>query len=106
MTGYLPGGGMAAGELRIADWLGETKPAATGAKAATPPVAAHAYLVATVNAVPLRTIMELTEVKGYGDLGFDTAGKGAVEVGGGGPGSDISRAVIVDGGPQVPPARG
>ncbi len=87
LTGYLPGGGSAAGELRIVDWLGETAPAApsqsptvkgavttanktavaVGAKpkatTAMPSVYAHAYLVATVNAIPLRTIMEATETK-------------------------------------------
>ncbi|HEV2619062.1 MAG TPA: translocation/assembly module TamB, partial [Acidobacteriaceae bacterium] len=72
LTGYLPGGGSAAGELRIVDWLGETAPSApaqsptvkgavttanktavaVGAKptatTAMPSVYAHAYLVATV----------------------------------------------------------
>jgi translocation and assembly module TamB len=123
LSGYLPGGGSAAGELRIVNWLGEvpeavakSSTAATavatanktatsiGAKSSahmpTPPpktVAAHAYLVATVNEIPLRTIMEVTEVKGYGDLGFDTGISGPVKVEWGGSTADIADTVIVDG---------
>jgi translocation and assembly module TamB len=121
LTGYLPGGGSAAGALRITDWLGEAAPAAP-AKSATvvgavatanktavavgakptatptvPPVTAHATLVATVNAIPLRTIMEVTETGGYGDLGFDTAVTGPVTVEWGGPAADIADTVVVDG---------
>jgi translocation and assembly module TamB len=122
MTGYLPGGGSAAGELRITDWLGEAQASApaksptvagavttanktaasVGAKPVTAstsnsPVYAHAYLVATVNAIPLRTIMEVTETRGYGDLGFDTAVTGPVNVQWGGPATDIADTVMVDG---------
>jgi translocation and assembly module TamB len=121
LSGYLPGGGSAAGELRIVDWLGETAPAApahsptvvgavttanktalaVGAKptatTSIPQVAAHAYLIATVNTIPLRTIMEVTETKGYGDLGFDTAVSGPVKVEWGGPVADVSKTVTVDG---------
>jgi translocation and assembly module TamB len=121
LTGYLPGGGSAAGELRIVNWLGETAPAApaktptvvgavttanktavaVGAKPTATPtvpqVAAHAYLVATVNEIPLRTIMEVTETKGYGDLGFDTEVTGPVKVEWGGPVADVSQTVEVDG---------
>jgi translocation and assembly module TamB len=121
MSGYLPGGGSAAGELRIVDWLGEAPTAApaksptvvgavtTANKTATalgekadsraviPPVSAHAYLVATVSAMPLRTIMEVTETKSYGDLGFDTAVTGPVKVEWGGPVTDVSDSVEVTG---------
>jgi translocation and assembly module TamB len=122
MSGYLPGGGSAAGELRIVDWLGEapaaaessataaagvktanTTAASVGAKAPahmpapTPVVPAHAYLVATVNAIPLRTIMVATETKEYGDLGFDTAVTGPVKVEWGGPVTKTSGSVTVDG---------
>ncbi|HWB32011.1 MAG TPA: translocation/assembly module TamB domain-containing protein [Acidobacteriaceae bacterium] len=121
LTGYLPGGGSAAGELRIEDWLGEApakgpsksptaaaavstanKTAATlNAKpivtSSAPPIAAHAYLSATVNAIPLRTIMEITEPNSYGDLGFDTAVTGPVKMEWGGPATDIADTVIVDG---------
>jgi translocation and assembly module TamB len=126
MSGYLPGGGSAAGELRIENWLGESSPALSvksatamaatttanktvtelGAtprvKASAPPVnangiIAHAYLVATVNAIPLRTIMEVTETRGYGDLGFDTAVTGPVKVEWGGPAVNPSETVMVDG---------
>jgi len=118
MSGYLPGGGSAAGELRIVNWLGEapsaksattvaavktanTTAVSVGAKplahAPTPPPVgmAHAYLVATVNAIPLRTIMEVTETK-YGDLGFDTAVTGPVKVEWGGPVVDVADSVLVD----------
>jgi translocation and assembly module TamB len=122
LSGYLPGGGSAAGELRIVNWLGEVpaevakatttatavgvanKAAASiGAKSSAhmpvvpKTVAAHAYLVATVDKIPLRTIMEVTEVKGYGDLGFDTAISGPVKVEWGGSTADISDTVMVDG---------
>jgi len=65
MEGFLPGGGSAAGELRFADWLG---------------AAPRATLTSTVTRIPLRTIMEVTETGGYGDLGFDTAVTGPVKV--------------------------
>jgi translocation and assembly module TamB len=121
LTGYLPGGGSAAGELRIVDWLGETAPAAPAksptvvgavttanktavavggkptATAAVPQVNAHAYLVATVTEIPLRTIMEVTETKGYQDLGFDTAVSGPVKVEWGGPVANVADSVVVDG---------
>ena len=142
LTGYLPGGGSAAGELRIVNWLGEGAPpgapkSATtvgavttankttaelggkaklntppvkskGAKTATQttvdaPATAHAYLVATVNAIPLRTIMEVTETKGYGDLGFDTAITGPVKVEWGGPAASIADTVVIDGDLKLKP---
>jgi translocation and assembly module TamB len=122
LSGYLPGGGSAAGELRIVNWLGEVTPtaaaksptaqaavttanktavaikAAPTATTALPQVGtAHAYLVATVDRIPLRTIMDVTETKGYGDLGFDTAITGPVKVEWGGPAAEIADTVVVDG---------
>jgi len=121
LTGYLPGGGSAAGELRIEDWLGEAPTSGpakspTAAAAVTtakktaitlhakppsstpsPQIYAHAYLTATVNAIPLRTIMDVTETRGYQDLGFDTAITGPVKVEWGGPAKDIADTVVVDG---------
>ncbi|WP_353069477.1 translocation/assembly module TamB domain-containing protein [Tunturibacter empetritectus] len=125
LTGYLPGGGSAAGELRIVNWLGEvppqdiavssssTKAAITtanttaktiGAKAPmsetakVPPVqTAHAYLTAMVTKIPLRTIMDVTAPEDYGDLGFDTAVSGPVKVEWGGPAKNIADTVEVDG---------
>jgi len=82
MSGLLPAGGSAAGELRFADWLGG---------------AARAYLNATVNRIPLRTIMEVTETSGYADLGFDTAVTGPVKVEWGGQPTHVGDTVIVDG---------
>jgi len=122
LTGYLPGGGSAAGELRIENWLGEVpsnapakSPTTVGAVttanktaeslgAAPPaktapkvtPVPAHAYLVATVNTIPLRTIMDVAAKKGYGDLGFDTSITGPVKAEWGGPATDIADTVTVD----------
>ncbi len=123
LTGYLPGGGSATGQLKIVNWLGEvpasapntsptvkgatttankTAVAITGAPAvstasATPPVvAAHAYLTVTVDKIPLRTIMDVTAPKDYGDLGFDTSISGPVKVEWGGPATNIADTVVVD----------
>jgi translocation and assembly module TamB len=93
MSGYLQGGGSATGELRIVDWLG----AARDAPPAVRKVAAHAYLTSVVNAIPLRTIMEVTEPGHYGDLGFDTAVTGPVKVEWGGPATNPNDTVTVDG---------
>jgi translocation and assembly module TamB len=120
--GRLPGGGYAAGELRISNWLGQAPQIAAqsasmatavntankaassiGAKqpASMPTAAAvapsHATVVATVNQVPLRTIMEVTETRGYGDLGFDTAVTGPVTVEWDNSLADPSATVQVDG---------
>jgi translocation and assembly module TamB len=124
LTGYLPGGGRAEGDLRIANWLGEA-PANAPANSPTvvaaaktanrtaavlhapPPVTgtvtigkvqpAHAYLTAITYNIPLRTIMDVTAPKNYGDLGFDTAVSGPVTVEWGGPVTDIAASVQVDG---------
>ena len=126
LTGYLPGGGSAAGELRIANWLGEvpatnvaassptTKAAVTTANTSAkavgakepipdktvklPPVqTAHAYLTAMLEKIPLRTIMDVTAPEHFGDLGFDTAVSGPVKVEWGGPAKNIADTVEVDG---------
>jgi translocation and assembly module TamB len=93
MSGYLQGGGSATGELRIVDWLGAAPDAAPAVRKAAP----HAYLVAAVNSIPLRTIMEVTEPNAYGDLGFDTAVTGPVKVEWNGPVEKVADTVIVDG---------
>lgn len=132
LTGYLPGGGSASGELRISNWLGEvpasapaTSPTAKAAvktanttaktvgaippvtgKTTLPPVQpAHAYLVATVNKIPLRTIMDITAPPNYGDLGFDTAVSGPVKMEWGGPAKDIADTVVADGTLKFAPTR-
>ncbi len=125
LTGYLPGGGSAAGELRIANWLGEVPPTDVAASSTTtkaavtttnttaksigakPPITetvkvpqvqtAHAYLTATVTRIPLRTIMDVTAPEHYGDLGFDTAVSGPVKVQWGGPAKYVADTVEVDG---------
>ncbi len=123
LTGYLPGGGSALGELRIVNWLGEVPASApatsptttaavttanktavavgaqapvTGSTAMTPVQRAHAYLKVTIDKIPLRTIMEVAAPKGYGDLGFDTSVSGPVEVEWGGPATEIADSVLVD----------
>ena len=128
LTGYLPGGGSAEGQLKIENWLGEvpantpasatavaavttTNTTAKGIGAAAPikPSAptqvnrAHAYLTVTVNKIPLRTIMDVTAPEHYGDLGFDTAITGPVEVEWGGPATAISESVQVQAALQLAP---
>ncbi|HEY6373931.1 MAG TPA: translocation/assembly module TamB domain-containing protein, partial [Edaphobacter sp.] len=124
LTGYLPGGGKAEGELRISNWLGEApaeapatspttkaavstanktattigaKPPVTGTMKLPPVQPAHAFLTATVTAIPLRTIMDVTAPEDYGDLGFDTAVTGPVKVEWGGSTRDVADTVEVDG---------
>ena len=122
LTGYLPGGGSAAGDLRISNWLGEVpaqtpasspttvaaaKTANTAAKGvnAAPPVQtltitpvqrAHAVLNVTVNKISLRTIMAIAAPEHYGDLGFDTMISGPVKAEWGGPATEIADTVNVD----------
>ena len=121
LSGYLPGGGDAKGQLKIENWLGETpaNAAATsattvaaattvnagaksiGAKApittlkSVPTDRAHAYLTVVVEHIPLRTIMDVTAPEHYGDLGFDTSITGPTTVEWGGPATDISDTVQV-----------
>ena len=129
LTGYLPGGGSARGELKIDNWLGEV-PANAPANSATtvaaantantaakgvgaaPPVKslnttevqrAQAYLTVTVDRIPLRTIMDITARPHYGDLGFDTSMTGPVTVQWGGPATDIADSVQVQAGLKLAP---
>jgi translocation and assembly module TamB len=81
----LSGGGTVQGELRLENWLGSA------------PGGSHGYIVATIDRIPLRTIMDVTAPEDYGDLGFDTAVTGPVKVEWGGPGADVSKTVQVDG---------
>ena len=129
LTGYLPGGGSAAGELRISNWLGEvpasaptTSPttvaaATTANKAAvgigatapvnsvaiTPVERAHALLNVTVDHIPVRTIMDIAAPKSTGDLGFDTSISGPVKAEWGGPATEIADTVNVDGDLRLSP---
>ena len=123
LTGYLPGGGSATGQLKIDNWLGEVPPSAPAAsptvKGATttanktstaitgqpaisatptaPPAGgAHAYLTVTVDKIKLGTILEITATKQYRDLGFDTSISGPVKVEWGGPVTNIADSVLVD----------
>lgn len=119
MVARLPGGGAVTGDLRIENWLGSTtveasespttKAAGTTANAAAKSIGAkapvthvpeikpsHAYLNATLNKVPLRTIMDIT-AEHYGDLGFDTAVSGPVKVEWGGTAKDVADTVELDG---------
>jgi translocation and assembly module TamB len=123
-TGYLPGGGSASGDFWIVNWLGEApansvaasptaKAAVTTANTSAKTIGAkvpvtgstivpkvqpaHAYIVATLTKIPLRTIMDVTAPEHYGDLGFDTAVSGPVKVDWGGSTKDIASTVEVDG---------
>ncbi len=121
LSGYLPGGGSARGELKIDNWLGEVPPNAPATSATTvaaattantaakgvgaaPPVKslnttpvqrAHAYLTVTVDRIPLRTILDITAPEHFGDLGFDTSVTGPVTAEWGGPATDIADTVQV-----------
>ena len=134
LTGYLPGGGSAEGDLRITNWLGEV-PSDTASKSpgavtvaaaaktanrtaaivnAAPPVTgsvvitkaqpAHAYLTAIAKQIPLRTIMDIAAPKGYGDLGFDTTVSGPIKAEWSGPASALAASVQVDGDLKFAPA--
>lgn len=122
LTGYLPGGGKIAGELKIENWLGEVPPSApaqsattvaaaqtankvaagTGAKPPvenvniTPVARAHAFATVTVDRITLRTILEITAPQKMGDLGLDTQISGPVTAEWGGPASDIASSVRVN----------
>ncbi|HXB61506.1 MAG TPA: translocation/assembly module TamB domain-containing protein [Acidobacteriaceae bacterium] len=118
MEGYLPGGGSAIGGMHIDNWLGEVDAAPQApAKMArqvqrityaqprstntvfggtfhvlSAPIAAgasHAYLDVETRAIPLRTVMDVTAPRGYGDLGFDTAESGPVHVEWGNTGESV-----------------
>jgi translocation and assembly module TamB len=122
LTGYLAGGGSASGELKIDNWLGEV---ATGAPTTSPtvkgadttanktavaitgkavvsnassvtPERAHAYLTVKADHIKLATILDITAVKQYRDLGFDTSISGPVKAEWGGPATDIADSVLVD----------
>jgi translocation and assembly module TamB len=87
LTGTLPDGGGAKGELKIENWLGED------ADAKVQP--SRAYLTATVDHIPLRTIMDTTGPPSYGDLGFDMSITGPTTVEWGGPAKSIADTVQV-----------
>jgi translocation and assembly module TamB len=125
LTGYLPGGGSASGDLRISNWLGEVPPTDVAASSSTTRAAvattnkaaktigakaplsetvkvpqvqtAHAYLTATVSKIPLRTILDVTAPEHFGDLGFDTAVSGPVKAEWGGPAKNVADTVEMDG---------
>ncbi len=87
MSGYLPQGGGAKGELRIEHWLSSQSAEAPTRRAKAPTESSHAYLTATVDHIPLRTVMEMVAPANYGDLGFDTSITGPATVEWGDPSS-------------------
>ena len=134
LTGYLPGGGSATGQLKIDNWLGEV-PASTAAASPTvqgatttanktataiaghevvaPPTAtsslagrAHAYLTVTTDRIPLPTVLDIAATKGYRNLGFDTAFSGPMQVEWGGPVASIADSVLVDADLHLQPTGG
>ena len=116
----LPEGGTITGDMRIEHWLGEVpadsadasptaKAAASTANTTAKSVGAkvsittvpkiepsRAYITASLNAISLRTIMDITAGH-YPDLGFDTAVSGPVKVEWGGLQRDVADTVEVDG---------
>ncbi|MGC9198849.1 MAG: translocation/assembly module TamB domain-containing protein [Acidobacteriaceae bacterium] len=86
-SAFLPGGGAAKGELTIDHWLGGNTLADRS----------HAFLTATVDHIPLRSVMDIVGPEHYGDLGFDTSITGPATVEWGGPRwTDISDTVQVE----------
>ncbi|ADW69666.1 translocation/assembly module TamB domain-containing protein [Granulicella tundricola] len=123
LTGYLPGGGSAKGELKINNWLGEVpantptssptvagatttanktsaaivgQPVVSASPTVAPVAAAQAYLTVVVDKISLNTITAVTASKQYEKLGFDTSISGPVTVEWGGPATDIADTVVVD----------
>jgi translocation and assembly module TamB len=120
ISAILPDGGTITGDMRIEHWLGtvpvNSASANPTAKAAASTVnttakslgsktpvttvpkieSSHAYITASLNGVPLRTIMDITAGH-YPDLGFDTAISGPVKVEWGGSQRDVADTVEVDG---------
>ena len=116
LTGYLPGGGKIAGELKIEDWLGEVPPSAPATSPTTvaaaqtanktaknvgaaPPVQsvtvtpvqrAHAFAKVTLEGITLRTALEITAPNKIGDLGLNTEVSGPVTAEWGGPAAEIA----------------
>ena len=85
----LEGGGRVNGQLHITNWMSVGTPQVPPLTAppvkkqkldvhATPPPPSHAVLDAEVDHMPLRTLMKVVAPKQYAELGFDTAGSGAV----------------------------
>ncbi len=121
LTGYLPGGGSLAGELKIENWLGEVPPSTPATSPTTvtaantanntaknvgaaPPVQsmnvtpverAHAFAKLTLKGITLRTVLEITAPSKLGDLGLDTEVSGPVTAEWGGPATDIASSVQV-----------
>jgi translocation and assembly module TamB len=58
-------------------------------------MAAHAILTVTVERLPLRTILDISAPRNFGDLGFDTAIDGPVVAEWGGPANNIPDSVQV-----------
>jgi translocation and assembly module TamB len=73
----LPKGGSARGDMQLEDWLASSAGSGVSATAATH---THALITATVDRIPLRTIMDSTAPEHYGDLGFDTSISGPATV--------------------------
>ena len=96
LTGQLPGGGGAEGQLKIENWRGEQTHTAAGSSS-------HTYLNVTVNRISLRTIMDIVAVEHYPDLGYDTAITGPVTVDWGGPAAVVAGTVQVNANLQLTP---
>ncbi|MDE3105598.1 MAG: translocation/assembly module TamB domain-containing protein [Acidobacteriota bacterium] len=93
LVGNLPGGGSAEGSMRISQWMAGIPD--RGAPRTAP--FSHTVIEATVHSIPLRTILDTSAPEHFGDLGFDTAITGPVQVEYGGPTWDIASTVEVEG---------
>ena len=130
LTGYLPGGGTIAGDLKIENWLGEV-PADSAAQSPTTVAAAqtantaakgvgakapvdnlnitqvqraHAYATVKLDRITLRTILEISAPQKMGDLGLDTQISGPVKAEWGGSAADIASSVHVTADLQLSPS--
>ena len=112
MSGYVPGGGGAKGELRIVNGLPgsgsvvsaagaatakpETAPKTKPAGKALPAEFPHSYLTVMIDHLPLRSILDSTTAPSFGDLGFDTALTGPTTVEWNGPLETVADTVQVE----------
>ena len=104
-VGGFPGGGSIKGEYRIEDWLDQAPPTTAKGKLlpGSPIGAGRAFVDATFNQLPLRTILDDSAPIDFGDLGFDTGATGPVKVTWGGPVPDVADTVQVEADFQMAP---
>jgi len=83
---YLPDGGSIIGGMHIDNWMAQPNVPVQKFNPKAPATVTiakgvnHAYMDVQTAGIPLRTVMDVTAPKNYGDLGFDTAVSGPVHV--------------------------